>query len=116
MSGRIARQIERPEVGWWMIRLGRGKPEVPACIQYERTTFEPGEPDNLMDRSAILTARVSGEIVPWERVWHSNGRRISHSEYLYQLADAAHAREHRPDDPKANPHKAIDLLTVPIPF
>ena len=36
------------------------------------------------------------------------------SAYDFEMADAAHAKQWRPDDPKADPTKAIDLTKVPV--
>lgn len=111
-----SRNLNRPEIGFWMIKLVRNGPEVPASIQWERTEYEPGNSENRMERSAILTARIAGEIVPWERVWHTKGRRITAQEYAYRVADHKWAREHAPEEPTANPDKPINLLTAKLPF
>lgn len=36
--------------------------------------------------------------------------------YRFLVADAAHAREWRPDHPKANPRKPVDWLRTRLPF
>ena len=116
MSRGEPRAMQRPETGYWLIRLRRGAPEVPACIRYERTTYEPGLPDNRMDRSPILTARINGDIVPWERVWLTRGRAIDRAEYDYRVAVTEWAIENAPDDPAADATRPIDLLTASLPF
>ncbi len=103
------RQIDKPMPGYWMIRLAKGAPEVPACIEYEQTTHEPGNPENVMERSAVLTARIRGEVVPIDRVWLRRGRTITKAEHDFQVADARWAERHAPAEPKANPDKPIDL-------
>lgn len=110
----MSRTLGVYEVGYWAIKLAKGAVEVGACIQYERTHFEPGNPENLMDRSAILTARVNGEIVPLDRVWLTRGRVVDKAEYDWLVADRAWAKKHRPDSPEANPSKKIDWKTVRI--
>jgi hypothetical protein len=37
---------------------------------------------------------------------------IKEHEYRFMVADAAHASDWRPDDPKASPRKAIDFHTL----
>ena len=110
------RQMLRPEPGYWLIRLVKGGPECPACIQYEQTKFEPGNPSNCMDRSSILTARINGEIVRWERVWHTRGRTIDKAEHDFRVADGDWAAANAPDEPMADPTRRIDHLQVPLPF
>lgn len=110
------RQIDRPQPGYWMIRLVKGAPEVPACIQYEQTTHEPGNPENLMERSAILTARINGDVVRMDRVWLRRGRSITKAEHDFQVADARWAAKHSPGEPKANPDRPVDLNSIPPIF
>lgn len=109
------RKLLEPQTGYWLIRVARGGPDTPACIQYEQTKFEPEQPGNTMDRSPILTARIQGQIVPVARVWHTRGTPIDKAEHNYRLALGAWAKEHAPLDPAADPYRQIDPLTSPIP-
>lgn len=113
---RKPRRIDRPQPGYWAVRLSKGGVEVAACIRWERTEREPAEPDNLMERSPILTARINGEIVPLDAVWLRRGREISEAEYKFLVADRAWARAHAPTLPEAEPTQPVDLLTVKPPF
>lgn len=110
------RIMDRPVPGYWLIRLARGAPLVPACIRLIHTTSEPGNPDNAMERSPFLAAFVSDEPVDMDRVWLTRGEPIPKIEYLYKCADAAWAKEHAQDEPAANPRKPVDLLQSPLPF
>jgi hypothetical protein len=110
------RRIDRPEPGFWMMRLVKGGPEVPAAILRVQTTHEPGEPSNQMDRSPFLVALINGEPVDLATVWERRGRPVTRAEYEFQLADGDWHRAYAPDHPKANPTKPIDTLTVPLPF
>lgn len=110
------RLVEQPGTGWWLMRAVKGGPEVPASIQWERTECEPGNSGNLMDRSPILTARIAGKLVSWDRVWNWVKRPISRADHDYRLADMAWAAQHRPDLPIANPHKRLDWMRAEIPF
>lgn len=108
-----SRQIDRPRCGYWAVRLTAGAPEVGASIQWEQTTFEPGEHMNLMERSPILTARLDGRIVTVEEVWTRRGREISPEEYFWLIEDRKWARRYAPHLPEANPTKAADLRAIP---
>lgn len=110
------RAIKPPECGWWLMRAVKGGPEVPASIQWERTEHEPGAPDNRMERSPVLTARIAGDIVAWDRVWNWTKREIDRAEHDYRLADMAWSKANRPDLPIANPRKKLDLMQAEIPF
>ncbi len=45
-------------------------------------------------------------------IWHS-GQEITKAEYKYKVEYAAWAKANKPDDPAANPTKAINLNTLP---
>lgn len=112
------RQTLKPEVGRWLVRLGKNTPRVPAAIMWVETTAEPGEPQNDMHgtRSPFLAAFIAGEPVGLDEVWLRRGEPISELEYRFQIADGIHAKAFRPGDPKAEPRKQIDLMQVPLPF
>lgn len=110
------RSVDKPGCGWWLMKAVKGGPEVPASIQWEQTECEPGESDNLMDRSPILTARIAGKLVDLDRVWNWSKRAISEADHDFRLADMMWAKEHRPELPIANPHKRVDWMQVEIPF
>ena len=103
-----------PEPGYWMIRLVKNGPLVPACIRWVQTGAEPGEPENVMERSPFLAAFIDEKPVDIDRVWNwkGSGRAIAATEYSYRCADAAWAREHAPTEPAANPKKQIDFTEI----
>lgn len=102
--------------GYWMIRLhGRGIP-TPAAIVWLHTTVEPGNPDNLMERSPYLGAFIAGEPARIEDVWHRRGPEISAEEYAYQVELVLWCREYDPTAPEANPRRAVDLRNIPSVF
>ncbi len=109
------RRIDRPEPGFWLVRLVRNGPPVPAAIMWVQTTHDPvtGEP---MDRSRFLAAYIDGKPVGLDDVWLRRGTPIDEAEYRFRLADAAWAREHVPSEIAANPKRSIDPLSVPLPF
>ena len=110
------RDINKPEPGYWMMKLGKGTVESPCSIQWEHTTYEPGNPENVMERSPILTARINGEIVDLELVWTRRGREITKVEYDFHIADIEWLKQNQPDHPKANPTEKVDFLKAPLPF
>lgn len=112
------RALLRPEPGFWLVRLAKGAVRVPAAIEWHETVVDPDFPENDMrgTRFRYLAATINGEPAALDDVWLYRGEPISRQEYRYRLADSAHAREWRPDDPLAQPRKAIDLFTVKPPF
>ena len=67
-------------------------------------------------RSPFLAAFVNDEPVDMDRVWLTKGEPITEAEYAFRVADAKWAAEHAPNEPAAQPHKAVDLRQIPIPF
>ena len=110
------RAVKPPGTGYWLMRAVKKGPEVPAAIQWERTEHEPGAPDNRMERSPILTARIAGDVVAWDRVWNWTKREIDRAEYEYRMADMDYAKRYAPHEPAANPRKKLDLMQAPLPF
>lgn len=122
MTWREARVISEPRPGLWAVRLTKGGVEVAARIFWTAcpdcgAVVEPGSwPPNIAERSPMLAAEINGEAVMLDAVWLRRGRAISEAEYRWLLADRAWAKEHRPDDPAADPMRAVDRLTVKPPF
>lgn len=104
--------MSKPECGYWLIRLIRNGPLVPACIQRVQTMHEPGEPENTMERSPFLAAFINGEPVHIDRVWMVRGQPIAEAEYKYRCALTDWAQQHAPDMPEATPTKRIDLAQI----
>lgn len=107
------RAIAHPEPGFWMIRLVKDGPRVPARIFRHTTTHEPGNPENLMERPSFLCAEILGHLVRLDRVWLRSGVPIDAAEFEFQMQDFQHAAAHRPADPKAAPKKRVDLTLIP---
>lgn len=110
------RDITRPQPVFCMLRLVRGGHETPACIVWEQTHHEPGDPSNVMERPAHLGAYIGDSPVDPSAVWEQRFREITEAEYRYQLADRHWLDANAPSDPKANPTEPINLLTAPLPF
>lgn len=98
--------MAKPEPGFWAIRLVRDGPEVPCCILEHETRF-PG------DR---LAAYIMGERCEMHEVWHRRGRAITKADHDFMVADLTWLRTWKPNDPMADPTKAIDPLKAPPPF
>lgn len=110
------RDITAPQPGFWAMKLAKRGVEVGACIRWEETKHEPGEPANAMERSRFLAAFINGKPVALHEVWHRRGRAIDVAEYRRLVADRAWARQHAPHLPEAEPSRPVDLETLPLPF
>lgn len=110
------RVIGQAQQGCWMIRAVKNGPLIPARIFW--CSHEPGVPENLLDRWPIpfLAAEIAGRWVDVDRVWHVKGRPITEAEFRFQMADLEHAKRWRPNEAIAQPHKPVDLRSLPIPF
>ena len=113
---REQRDISAPREGFWLVRLRKDGPLVPATITRHQTLFDPAHPTVLMERSPHLSARIGFDYVPISDVWERRGTVITKAEYDYQMRLAAWARVHAPSDPRAKPRAPIDHMTAPIPF
>lgn len=111
-----ARRIDRPEVGFWVVRLVRGGPAIPARIFWAQTTHEPGNPENVMDRPRFLAAEIGGEVAEVDDVWLRRGTPITEAEYRFRVADMRWAREHAPTEAVAKPRQRVDFAALPLPF
>jgi hypothetical protein len=110
------RELDKPRPGYWMLRVVKNGPLVPAAIFLRPYVEETDEPDASMERHPHYEAFIGGESVPVEKVWHRKGEPITEREYLYQLSDQAWARQYAPDEPKAQSQTPINHLTVKPPF
>lgn len=100
--------LHDPVVGFYRRRLVRGGPWVPAKIWWDRGDTDPETGHQMSDD--VLRCVVNGKVVdPYEHWLWIGGNPITEAEYKFMVDDAAHARAHRPDDPKAKPDAPIDL-------
>lgn len=113
---RTPRRIDKPEPGFWMLRLKKGGVEVPAAIKRVQTAFEPGNPTNLMDRSPFMAAFIRDEVVALPEVWERRGRAVTETEYEYQLRIAGWAKTTTERTPLARPEVSVDLSAIPPLF
>ena len=110
------RRMDAPQPGFWLMRLTKGGPRVPASIQIVHTVFEPGRAGNRMERSPFLAAFIAGEPVAIEDVWLRRGETVTKAEHDFRVADLCWARANAPDEPQASPRKRIDLMQAKLPF
>jgi hypothetical protein len=104
--------ITAPPVGWWMVRLSSQGAEVPACCFW--CDYEPGEPENKLDRKPYLVAAIAGtEVDPLE--FRYIGRPIAQEEYDKALQRLRWLQDHQPDHPACNPYKPVDVASLPLP-
>jgi hypothetical protein len=109
------RQIDTPEVGYWLMKAVKHGPLVPARIFW--CDHEPGVPDNILDRGGpFLAAEIAGAWVEVDRVWHSRGKAIDEKEYAFRLAEIDWSKKYAPSEPLANPRQAVSLKDAPLPF
>lgn len=109
------RDITRPRAGFWMIRMRKGAPLVPARIVYEITP-DPWFPDNPMDRSGEWKAYIGDMEVPLDEVWLRRGIEISQLEYDFQMERRRWAADAMPEHPLANPEQPVDWMQFRLPF
>ena len=104
----MTRVINKPEPGFFKMRLVKGGPWVPALIyrpcpiEFKPETFQ------WIDRVYHLKAEIDGMPTDVDRVWLS-GQYIIAAEYLYLRADRAWVRQHAPHLPEATPERPIDI-------
>lgn len=102
---RESRDITKPLPGFWMIKLVKNGPEVPACIRLVHTTADPDCLSNLMDRSPFLAAWIGNRTASLDEVWQRKGRAITAEEYDLRIRELS-----------GDPTQPIDRLTVQLPF
>jgi hypothetical protein len=107
-------QIDVPIAGFYKVRLVKGGPWCSARIWYgipnDPLTGEP------LDRGPRWQALRCGQDCDVYDLWpFCIANKIDEGEYNYLLSVEKWAIN-APDAPEADPRKAIDLLTVPIPF
>jgi len=129
MSERVSVPVWPPIAGHYAMKLARGGVRVPVRIWYGLAIID-GE---TQDRAPGWFCEIDGRSDRWERdadtgyrcrvpleidrAWpYCGGEPITEAEYRFLVADAAHAREWRPDHPKAQPRKAVDFNTLPMRF
>lgn len=102
--------INEPQEGFYRRRLTRRGMWVPAKIWWEYGEVDPESGHKMADD--VLHCLVDGKPADPYKQWiflADHSLKGGEAEYNFLVDDAAHARAHRPDDPKAHPNKPIDL-------
>lgn len=103
------RVIDRPEPGYWAVRLASGAPEVGAAIvRVTRRPADPACPTNLQGACNYLQAFLNGAPASLADVWTRRGRPISEAEYRFLVADRRWAKQWTPHAPEAHPYRRAD--------
>lgn len=103
--------VDQPQEGYYKTRLVKGGVWCPVRIWYG----QPLDPvtGELLDRSPRWQALRNGEEYDAASVWNwCCGNPISEADYNHMMAVKEWAEKHAPDEPEANPRRAIDLRTA----
>lgn len=103
---------EMPQAGFYQRTLIKGGPMVPASIWREPETDEAGKPTGMDLLRCEVGGRARDPFAEWVRL---SMKPIKRSAAQYEQAMIAYDRVHRPDSPRANPTKKIDLTKQPAP-
>lgn len=124
---RAARILIRPKSGFYVMRLARSAPLVPALIYQPCPMVVPelSAPDGPhlddwcrpLDRSSQYRAQIDGKPVAVDRVWTARSLRpISSAEYQFRMGVLRLWARASPRMPEARPHLPIDLAALPPLF
>lgn len=100
-----ARAVAEPQPGFFLIRLVRKGPQVPARICHENGVWWA-----IVDSQTFPSASDPAAAPRVFPIWHG-GEEITEAEYQHRLALKRWAQAHQPDHPAANPGRPIDLTT-----
>lgn len=106
----MTRVISSPEPGFFVLRLVKGGPLVPAVI-WRPCPVEVDPFEGIiqpLDRYPHLQARILDRDVHPETVWAA-GRAVPRAEWQYLVARAEWARMWAPRDPLANPKQPMAI-------
>lgn len=111
-------------VRFFRARIVKAGPFVPVMVWRGPPLVDGDELDRSPRWQALVGAETTarailmGDHLPIEvdGVTLRNLEPIAEYEYRFMVADAEHARDWRPSDPKASPKKAIDFHTLPPRF
>ena len=102
-----ARSVADPEPGFFLVRLVRKGPVVPARIRHADGMWSA-----LINGEAFGAASDPAAAARVFFIWHS-GEEITEAEYQRRLIES---RDAPPDHPLANPDRPIDLTSMPPLF
>lgn len=91
------RTINVPQPGFWMVRLVKGGPYVPARIWHD---------------GDALRAEIIDEPVDPITIWHGRGETIDGEAWQHQIDEIAWLRAHRPNNPRCHPRQPVNILNA----
>src|SRR5712671_4094507 len=121
------RALLRPRPGFYVTRLRRGGPLVPALIYQlcpmvvpQPTAVDGPHPDDWcrpLDRSPRYGALIDGKRVAVDRVWTARALRpVSPAEYAFRIGPLRRWARAHPVMPEARPECSVDLTALPSLF
>jgi hypothetical protein len=121
------RILLRPRPGFYVMRLTRGTPLVPAVIYQlcpmvipQPTTVDGPNPDEWcrpLDRSPRYGALIDGKGVPIDRIWTARSLKpISSEEYAFRMGPLRRWARAHPQMPEARPEQPVELADLPPLF
>lgn len=114
LAGRKPITTHDPEPGWFLRKLVKNGPLVPAKIWlHQPVDQETGE---LIGDEILRCTVGTRERNPDDEWTYLCGRPISESDYNFRIADAKWCREYEPSAPEANPFTPIKLRDLPPLF
>jgi len=106
-----------------VVRLVKRGPLVPSAIMYVESRREPGTDNDMTGtRSPSIAGYLSGEPVPHADLprlfatGKAGSRHITQAEYAKLVGEIASNRRAGRYDPRTEPHKAVDIGQVELPF
>ena len=126
-GSRSMRVLIRPNPGFYVMRLLRGGPLIPALI-YRRCPMVVPQPSALggphpddwcrpLDRSPQYRAQIDGKLVTVDRVWTARSlRSISPAEYQFRMGTLRQWAQVHPVMPEARPRGRVNLAALPPLF
>jgi hypothetical protein len=126
-GGAEPRVLVRPRPGFFVMRLRRDTPLVPALIYRlcpmvipQPTTVDGPNPDEWcrpLDRSPRHGALIDGKRVAVDRVWTTRSLRpVSPEEYAFRMGPLRRWARANPQMPEARPERSVDLAALPPLF
>lgn len=118
--------MNRIRVLHYAVQQAKGAVRIGLCLEW--SSGRDPDTGELLDRSWRWRAWLNGESLPLEDIHavimiagqdepYVKGERIDELEYERLVQDRKWARDHAPNDPAANPRKAVDLAKMaPIKF
>lgn len=102
-----------PQCGWFLTRLSKGGPLLPARIWLEQEVC-PQTGQLLSDE--VLKCEINGQLHDPEKAWlWMASEPIEEQAYTYLIARKDFAETYAPHEPAANPFAKVDWSQVPTP-